>query len=70
MILVVAVKVTGVPGHMAADGTAAIVTKGVILGFTVIVITLEDAVLAVKQVPPLTVISQETVLELASEAEV
>ena len=70
MILVVAVKVTGVPGQIEPGGAAVILTEGVMLGFTVIVIILEDAVLAVKQVPPLTVISQETVFELASEAEV
>ena len=70
MILVVAVKDTGVQGHIAPEGIAAIVTEGVILGFTAIVMVLEDAVLAVKQVPPLTIISQETVLLLARVEEV
>ena len=70
MLLAVAVKVTGVPGHMVADGTAAIVTEGVRFGFTAMVIILEVAVLEVKQVPQVTVISQETVLPLIRVAEV
>ena len=65
----VAVKVTEVPAHIVADD-ATIPAVGVTVALMVIVMVLEEAVVAVKQVPPITLISQVTVLPFASVVEV
>ena len=62
----VAVNVTDVPAQIGPDGDAAMLTVGVTYAFTVIVIVFDVAVVDVKQVPPVMVISQVTVLPLAS----
>ena len=62
----VAVKVTDVPAQMAPDGDAAMLTVGVTFAFTVMVIVLDVAVVDVRQVPPVTVITQLTASLLAS----
>jgi hypothetical protein len=62
----VAVNVTGVPEQIAPDGEAAMLTDGVTLAFTAIVIVFDVAVFVVKQVPPLIVITQITWSPLAS----
>ena len=65
-----AVKATEVPGQMAPAGKAAMLTVGVRFGLTLMVIVLEEAVVVVKQVPPVTVMSQVTALPLARVVEV
>jgi hypothetical protein len=65
----VAVNVTGVPEQIAPDGEAAMLTDGVTLAFTAIVIVFEFAVVVVRHVPPLTVITQITWSPLASVLE-
>ena len=52
--------------HTGPAGFAVIFTVGVEFGFTAVAIVLEPAVVEVKQVPPVTVISQLTVLPFAS----
>ena len=66
----VAVNVTGVPAQTAPEGEAAMVTVGVTLEFTVIVIVFELAVFVLRQVPPVIVMVQVTVLPFASELDV
>ena len=66
----VAVNVTDVPAQMDADGEAAMLTVGVILEVTDIVIVFEFTVLVVRHPPAVTVIVQVTVLPLASELDV
>ena len=66
----VAVKVTAVPAQIAPDGDAAILTVGVTLALTDIVIVFEFAVLVKRHPPPVTVIVQVTALLLASELDV
>ena len=65
-----AVKVTGVFTHTGPEGLAASATEGVSVGFNNIEMPLEAALLVVKQVPPLTAISQETISPLASDVPV
>ena len=65
----VAVKVTEVPAQMVPDGTAAILTLAVNIGFTVIVIPLEVAGLPVAHVA-LEVISTVITSLLANVVEV
>ena len=62
----VAVKVTDVPGQIAPEGEAPILTVGDTLEFTVIVIVFDVAVFVLRQVPPVTVIVQVTASLLAS----
>ena len=59
-------KVTDVPVQMAPEGEAPMLTVGVTPAFTDIVIVLDVAVFEVRQVPPVIVISQVTVLPLVS----
>lgn len=66
MLFAVAVKVTDVPVQIGPAGFAVIFRLGMEFGFTTIEMILEDVVVAVKQVPPVIVISQVTVLPLAS----
>ena len=66
----VAVNVTGVPAQIVFDGEATMLTVGVTLEFTDIVIVFEFAVLVVRHPPPAIVIVQVTVLPFASELEV
>ena len=66
----VAVNVTGVPAQIEPDGEAAMLTVGVTLEFTDIVIVFEFAVLLVRHPPPVIVIVQVTALPLASELDV
>ena len=66
MLLAVAVNVTDVPAQIGPDGDAAMLTVGVILEFTTMVIVLDVAVVDVKQVPPVTVITTSTVFPFAS----
>ena len=54
----VAVKVTEVPWQTAPEGEAPMLTVGVTLGLTVIVIVFDVAVFVPRQVPPVTVIVQ------------
>ncbi len=57
----VAVKVAVAPAHIGlVPVVCAMLTVGVRFAFTVMVIVLDDAVLVVKQVPPVTVMSQVT----------
>jgi len=63
----VAVTVTELPAHRVVD-EAEMETEGVLLLFTVIPMVLEVAVLVAKQVPPLTVIMQFTLLPFTGEA--
>lgn len=63
----VAVKVTDVPAHIALPGLAAMLTAGVMLAFTVIVIPLLVAVAGEAQVA-LLVITQVTILPLTNAA--
>ena len=58
MFVAVAVKFTLVPEQIGDPVTVAIPTDGVIFAFTVMLIVPEDAVVAVKQLPPLMLISQ------------
>ena len=60
-----AVKVTLDPAQIAPEGLAAIETVGVRFGLTVMIMEVEVAVVAVKQVPPVTVMSQLTEFPLA-----
>ena len=69
MLDAVAVNVTVVPAQIAPDGEATMLTAGVTLGFTVIVMVFELAVLLVRQLPPVIVMVQVTVLPFASELE-
>ena len=62
----VAVNVTDVPVQIAPEGDAAILTVGVTLELTDIVIVFDVAVFVVKPVPPLIVIAQVTASLLAS----
>jgi len=64
------VNVTGVPAQIEPEGEADILTAGVTLAFTDIVIVFEFAVLVVRQPPPVIVMVQVTVLPLASELDV
>ena len=66
----VAVNVTGVPTQTEPEGEAAILTVGVTLAFTDIVIVFEFAVLVVRHPPPVIVIVQVTALPFASELDV
>ena len=66
----VAVNVTDVPAQMDADGEAAMLTVGVMLEVTDIVIVFEFTVLVVRHPPPVIVIVQVTVLPFASELDV
>ena len=66
----VAVKVTEVPAQIAPDGTAAILTLAVNIGFTVIVIPLEVAGDPAKQGVALDVISTVITSLLAKVVEV
>ena len=68
--MAVAVIVTDVPEQMVVPGLAAMLTVGVRFGLTTIVNPFDVAVVAVKQVPPVTVISQVTALPLARVVEV
>jgi len=61
----VAVKLTLDPAQIAPEGLAAIEHVGVRFGLTVMVMVFAVAVVAVKHVPPVTVISQVTSLPLA-----
>ena len=63
----VALKVTGVPAHIAPEGEAAIVTVGVTPELTVVTIVFERAVFVVRQFPPATLITQTTWLAFVSE---
>ena len=63
----VAMKLTLVPVHIAPEGNAVIFTDGVTIGLTVIVIALEVAVVDVKQLAPVIVITHVTVLLLAND---
>jgi len=56
-----------VPVQIDPDGEAAMLTVGVTLAFTDIVIVFEVTVLVVRHPPPVIVIVQVTVLPLASE---
>jgi len=69
-LLAFAVNVTDVPAQIEPDGEAEILTAGVTLEFTDIVIVFELAVLVSRQVPPVIVIVQVTVLPLPSELDV
>ena len=60
------VKFTDVPSQIAPGGFAVILRVAAEVVFTTIEMILEDVVVAVKQVPPVIVISQVTVLPLAS----
>ena len=62
----VAVKVTDVPGQIAPEGEAPMLTVGVIVEFTTIVIVFDEAVFVLRQVPPVTVITQVTASLFAS----
>jgi len=62
----VAVTVTELPAQKIVE-VAEIETEGVLLLFTVITIVLEVAVLVDKQVPPVTVITQFTLLAFTGE---
>ena len=62
----VAVKVTEVPVQIAPEGEAPMLTVGVTLELTDIVIVFDVAVFELRQVPPVIVMSQVTVLPLAS----
>jgi len=62
----VAVKVTDVPGQIAPEGEAPMLTVGVIVEFTTIVIVFDVAVFVLRQVPPVTVITQVTASLFAS----
>jgi len=66
----VAVNVTDVPAQIVFDGEATMLTVGVTLEFTDIVIVFEFTVLVVRHPPPAMVIVQVTVLPFASELEV
>jgi len=66
----VAEKVTGVPAHTVVTGLAAMVTAGVNTGFTAILIVLDVAEAAVKQVDPLILIEQVTISPLTSVEDV
>jgi hypothetical protein len=63
----VAVTVTELPAHNVVE-VAEMETEGVLLLLTVITIVLEVAVLVDKQVPPVTVITQFTLLAFTGEA--
>ena len=65
-----AVNVTGVPVQIEPDGEAAMLTVGVTLEFTDIVIVFEFAVLLVRHPPPAIVIVHVTALPFASELDV
>ena len=67
MFPVVAVNATEVPEQIAPEGLAAMETVGVRFGLTVIVIVFEVAVGVVRQVPPVTVMSQATKLPLTND---
>jgi len=69
-LLALAVNVTDVPTQIEPDGEAEILTAGVTLEFTDIVIVFEFAVLVVRQPPPVIVMVQVTVLPLPSELDV
>lgn len=64
------VKFTDVPAQIAPGGFAVILRVAAEVVFTEIVIVLEAAVVAVKQIPPVTVISQVIVLPFTSAVEV
>jgi hypothetical protein len=66
----VAVNVTAVPAQIEPEGDAAILTVGVTLELTDIVIVFEFAVLVARHPPPVTVIVQVTLLLLASKLDV
>ena len=68
VLVALAVNVTDVPAQIKPCGETAILTAGV-EAITIINIVLEDAVFAVKQVPPVIVISQVTASALTSEDE-
>ena len=51
---------TDVPAQIAPDGDAAMLTDGVTLAFTIIVIVFDEATVEVRQFPPVTVIIQVT----------
>ena len=63
-------NVTGVPAQTEPCGEGVMLTAGVIYATTVMVIVLEEAMLKIKQVPPVTVISQLTAFPLTSEDDV
>jgi hypothetical protein len=63
----VAVTVTELPAQRVVE-VAEMETEGVLLLLTVITIVLEVAVLVDKQVPPVTVITQFTLLAFTGEA--
>ena len=63
----IAVNVTDVPAHIVPDGDALILTAGVTLVFTIIVIVFDVVVVEVKQTPLVIVISQVTTSLLTSE---
>ena len=62
----VAVNDTDVPGQIAPDGKAAMLTVGVIVEFTAIVMVFDVAVFVLRQDPPVTVIVQVIASLLAS----
>jgi len=70
VLAAVAVNVMGVAAQTGPAGLAAKTTAGVKLGFTAMLMAFDDAVLAVKQVPPLTVIAQVTLFPFTSVDEV
>ena len=67
MFSAVAVTVVDVPTQKVTE-VAEMETEGVLLLFTVIPMVLEVAVLVAKQVPPVTVIMQFTLLPFTGEA--
>jgi len=60
------VNVTDVPGQIAPEGEAPMLTVGVIVEFTTIVIVFDVAVFVLRQVPPVIVIVQVTASLFAS----
>ena len=59
-----------VPAQIDPEGNETMLTEGVILEFIIILILLDDTVFAVKQVPPLIAMSQETTFPFASDVDV
>ena len=66
----VAVNVTGVPEQIAPEGEAPMLTAGVMLELTDMVIVFELAVFALRQVPPVIVMVQVTASPFANELDV
>jgi len=62
VLAAVAVNVTGMAAQTVPAGLAAKITAGVRFGFTVMLMAFELAVVDVKQLPPLILISQVTIL--------